>query len=89
MQLDPNQANIELKKSLALAMERLDMDLKDIDATSFDIQNEFPNTKLTDIRCALKKGALGAYGRTFKLSTQEVCFWIREYKKSRSANLGI
>jgi hypothetical protein len=33
------------------------------------------------IRQALRNGGLGKYGRTYKLSTQEVCYWIREHIK--------
>jgi hypothetical protein len=29
----------------------------------------------------LRNGGLGKYGRTYKLSTQEVCYWIREHIK--------
>tara|TARA_R110002124_G_scaffold283449_2_gene459470 strand:- start:1188 stop:1334 length:147 start_codon:yes stop_codon:yes gene_type:complete len=31
---------------------------------------------------AIKKGALGEFGRTYRMSTQEVCIWINEHLKS-------
>lgn len=65
-------------------MDRVDMDFKNIDSTVIDISTEFKHLTLSDIRLALKKGALGNYGRSFKLSTQEVCFWIKEYVKEKN-----
>jgi len=49
-----------------------------------DVLSEFPRVSNEDITLALRSGSLGKYGRTFKLSTQEVCFWIREYQKSKT-----
>ena len=45
----------------------------------YDVLEEFPRVKETDLILAIRKGSLGMYGRTFKLSTQEVCYWIRQY----------
>lgn len=68
----------EIKKSLAIAIQRLDMQFNDIDKTSKDIYEEFQNSSLDTIRESIRKGSLGYYGRTFKLSTQEVCIWINQ-----------
>ena len=39
----------------------------------------FPDIKFKYILQALKKGSLGFYGQTYKLTAQEVCIWIRKY----------
>ena len=77
----------EMKKSLVIVMSRLDMDFKDIDSTSFDLVDEFRNITLKDIREALRNGSLAKYGVTYKLNTQVICFWIREYLKSTKSKL--
>jgi len=42
---------------------------------------------LKDIREALRNGSLAKYGITYKLNTQVICFWIREYLKSKKSKL--
>lgn len=61
-----------------MVMERVGMDFKDIDSTIQDLISEFGHIALKDIREALRSGSLGLYGQTFRLSTQEVCIWIRK-----------
>lgn len=70
-----------------MVMERLGMDFKNIDRTTKDIEQEFRLCTLKQIREALRNGSLGLYGRTYKLSTQEVCVWIREYLKKDKPKL--
>jgi hypothetical protein len=76
-----------VKKSLAIVMSRLDMDFKDIDLTAVDLIDEFKFMNLKDIREALRNGSLAKYGITYKLNTQVICFWIREYLKSKKSKL--
>lgn len=76
----------EVKKSLAKVMQRVDMDFNDISKTTTDICLEFNFLSLDTIREALRKGSLGNFGITFKLSTQTVCFWIREHHKQTRPN---
>lgn len=61
-----------------MVMERVGLDFKDIDSTIQDVISEFGHVNLKDIREALRNGSLGLYGQTFRLSTQEVCIWIRK-----------
>lgn len=68
-------------------MSRLSMDFKNIDETANDLVNEFSYVNLKQIREALRKGSLGYYGKTYKLSTQEVCVWVREYLKCNKTKL--
>lgn len=76
----------ELKKSLATAMQRVDMQFNDIDLTVKDLYEEFGFLTLKEIRTAIRNGSMSKYGRSFKLSTQEVCFWIREFLKEKNKN---
>jgi hypothetical protein len=71
-------------------MSRTQFELLNIEDTSELIKEEFKYLTLLDIRTAIRNGTSGKYGRSYKLSTQEVCFWIREYDKSKNnRNLGI
>lgn len=67
------------------------MEIKNIDETIEDIFTEFGYLNLSDIKKALRNGSLGKYGRSYKLSTQELCYWIREFIKENksSRSLGI
>ncbi len=85
-QLDRTEAESEIKASLVLAMERTDLDLKDIVSTANDILDEFYYLKLSEVNESLRNGSLGKYGRTFKLNTQEVCVWIRQFILERDKN---
>jgi len=68
----------EIKKSLIISMQRVQMELPELDLTCLDIFNTFKNVSVREIREALKKGSTGAYGSTYRMSTQEVCIWIRK-----------
>jgi hypothetical protein len=74
----------ELKRSLVLVMQRLNMELPSVNETITDIASEFPYLKLQDIINSLRKGSLGNYGRTYKLSTQEICVWIRKNTETKN-----
>lgn len=48
-----------------------------------DVETEFKGKmKLSDVISSVKKGALGYYGHTYKMTSQTVCTWIREGYKS-------
>lgn len=70
-------------------MDRVGCDFKDIESTINDIITEFGTYKLNSIREALRNGSLGMYGQTFRLSTQEICIWIRKYSYDKNSRLGI
>ena len=86
-QLETQVSEDDIKQSLVIAMDRIGMDFKNIDATTKDISQEFRLCTLKQIREALRLGSLGNYGRTYKLSTQEVCVWIRSYLKDNKSKL--
>ncbi len=87
MQSEAIMLEDEIKKSLIIVMQRLNMDFYNIDLTIRDIIDEFKYLKIQQFREALRKGSLGNYGRTYKLSTQEVCVWIRSYLKDNKSKL--
>ena len=60
-------------------MERLNMEIKNIDNVSHDIAKEFYYANIMQITVALRNGSLGHYGSTYRLNTQELCIWIRKY----------
>lgn len=66
-------------------MERTDMEFKSIDATIEDIITEFSDLPIEQVREALRNGSLGEYGSTFRLSTQEICVWIRKYRFNKNS----
>tara|TARA_R110000772_G_scaffold167652_2_gene279376 strand:+ start:867 stop:1205 length:339 start_codon:yes stop_codon:yes gene_type:complete len=77
-----NFKNKELvKKSIALAFERTNTTVFNIENLIEDVLREFKHKDIELITKAIKNGSLGLYGKTYKLSTQEVCIWIREYQK--------
>lgn len=79
----------KIKEFLLVAVQRVDSQLDNIQKTINDIITEFPNMKENEFRKALRNGGLGKYGVTFKLTTQVVCYWIREYKKENANKLGL
>lgn len=85
-QLEKEVAESEVRACLFLAMERLEMTLSNTYTATNDIVSEFYYLKLSEVKEALRLGSLGKYGRTFKLNTQEVCFWIRQFILERDKN---
>lgn len=79
----------KLKEFISLAVDRVESEPKNIENTISDILNEFPKIKEPEFRKALRNGGLGKYGVTYKLTTQVICYWIREYKKENLNKLGL
>lgn len=73
--------NSDLYQSIILAFDRTGNAFDSTTALSMfhDLVNEFPKIKLEVVIEALRKGGLGHYGKTYKLSTQELCIWIRQH----------
>lgn len=48
-----------------------------------DVMNAFASHKLEahEFAEALKRGGLGMYGKTYKMTVQEVCIWVSNYLK--------
>lgn len=75
-----------IKASIAIAFERTQTEPYDITMMINDIVTEFPKLKAETIQSAIRKGSLGAYGLNYKVTTQVVCYWIREYVKEKNTN---
>lgn len=76
-----DQRKIDLRDALIVAFDRTRSEPFDVSSLIKDVLDEFPRLHTFTIREALRNGGLGKYGRTYKLSTQEVCYWIREHIK--------
>lgn len=74
----------DVKKSIVLAFERTNSEPFDIDGMCEDVVGFFPELGEKDFAEAIKRGALGYYGKTYKMSAQEVCIWIKKYKDEKS-----
>ena len=73
-----------IQLSIATAFERTGTEPYNIDTMISDIISEFPRENTETIVKAIRNGALGMYGKTYKLTTQEVCIWIREFISNRN-----
>ena len=68
-----------INASVILAFERVGLDPKNVEGISNDIIKKFKGIHLKHITNAIKNGALGDYGRTYRMSTQEISIWIKQY----------
>lgn len=85
----PQQQELQIRESslnlsIAVAIERTKTEPFIIQPMVQDILSEFPKISNDDFTLAIRNGSLGKYGKTYKLSTQEVCLWIREYLKEKN-----
>jgi hypothetical protein len=85
--LDATIRTLNISNSIALAIERTNTEPFNIENMVKDIDSEFKRISDDDIKKAIRNGSLGMYGATYKLSTNIVCFWIREYLKSKNSKL--
>lgn len=76
--------NQRVKIVFSTAVECTGTDPKQISysAVCTAIATAFPGIKETYVIEALKKGMFGFYGRTYKLTVQEICCWMHEYLKT-------
>jgi len=81
--LEAQERNTKLKTQLALAMQKTDCEIKNIDWLIIDIVSEFGNKKTIDILEAIKQGSIGKFGISFKLTTRVVGYWINQYLKEK------
>lgn len=71
-----------------VAFNRVNVEPDRVLGIAEDIVKTFPSVNENDLVEAIRRGALGEFGRTYRMSTQEVCIWIREYIKSRIEKKG-
>lgn len=81
----------EIFKSIIISSERtlLNIEPSNIENMINDIESEFKYLDITEIQKGIRNGSLGHYGLSYRFCSQTVCFWIREYLKSKKSNLGI
>ena len=79
--------NESLKASLILCYDKLNLPIESIslvDNLTKYIRSGYPDVPTANITDAIKNGAMGRYGRTYRFSYQEVSIWIQEYKKENN-----
>jgi len=84
-ELEIQEFTDDIVQSLIIAMSRTQFELLNLDDTCKLIKNEFRFLSLREVRQAITKGTAGEYGRSYKLSTQEVCYWIHQYVKEKNS----
>jgi len=60
--------------------------VKLIDSVDF-IKSEFKDISIDTLTKALKKGASGHYGKTYRMCDQELCIWIRAYLEENVSDI--
>jgi len=83
-QLEITTRALNIKNAVLISFERTQTNPFGIDTMVEDLLSEFPRLKDEDLIQAIRSGGLGKYGRTYKLCTQEVCIWIREFLKEKN-----
>lgn len=79
--LTPKQ--IEVLRLIPFAIQRTGSEItpENMALMAKDISSEFSTVDFNVIQSAMRNGALGKYGQTFKLTTQVVCIWVRSEMK--------
>ncbi len=72
-----------IKANVILAITRTNGNIReyDLDVIANTFEQAFPKVPHVHIAGALENGSLGVYGKTYRLSMQEMCIWVREYLK--------
>ena len=68
-----------MPQSIALAFQRVNVEPVKVSEIAEDVKKAFPKCTENELIEAIRRGALGEFGRTYRMSTQEVCIWIREH----------
>lgn len=76
-----------LKHSLSLAFERVNLPVFNTDNLCRDVLTEFKDLNIQTITKAIRRGSLGFYGKTYRMSTQELCIWINSYCKENKQEI--
>jgi hypothetical protein len=70
-----------IRASITLAFSRTGTEFdKDLANNIYaDVIEAYPKLQLHEFLTALKLGGIGKYGKTYKLTVQEVCIWVQTY----------
>lgn len=79
LMITPNSELELIQGSIVKAFERTGTDPYDMENMVIDVLTEFDRIEMKIIVRAIKRGSLGEFGRTYKLTTQEVCYWIHQH----------
>lgn len=79
---------VSVSKSISASILRVGLEPVEPNLILTDIEREFKSVDVKSIQEAIRLGSTGKYGRTYRLTSQEVCFWIREYLKEKNKPLG-
>ena len=69
----------ELEQSIVLAFERVNILPENVISIANDVRLAFPKYTTDELTTAIRKGSFGEFGRTYRMSTQEICIWVREH----------
>ena len=82
-------SNLTLQKAMGICLSRVtgtyveDEDsIRQINNIVSTVNIAFPNEDEHVLLKAVSRGSLGEFGRTYKLTPQEVCIWVREHIKT-------
>lgn len=89
MTTENTSREFNLRLYIEVATERVEIKPFNINKTIKDILDEFPKVTNEQLKKAIRNGSMGKYGVSYRLSTQQICFWIREYIKENKSSLGI
>lgn len=81
------QRDFKIQASILIAMQRTGTTELNIQEAIKDVTDEFRLMKDERLIQAIRNGSLGKYGKTYKLTTQVICIWIREYLKETNKNV--
>ena len=78
-----------VKIALTVLYDRLEnpLSLDKLNKVSNDLKSEFLDLDCSLLITAMRNGAFAKYGRTFKLTVQEISFFIISYLKTDEARL--
>ena len=78
-----------VKVALTVLYDRLEtpLSLEKLNKITEDLKSEFEDLDFNLLITAMRNGAYAKYGRTFKLTIQEISFFIISYLKTDEARL--
>ena len=76
----------DFQQTLVLAMANTCIDIDNLQFTEDALREQFKGEQKTVVIKAIKKGSMGAYGISHKLTPQVIGYWIYQYKKESQQN---
>lgn len=76
----------DLQQTLILAMANTCIDIDNLSFTEDALRSHFKGELKSVLIKAIKKGSMGAYGISHKLTPQVIGYWIYQFKKENQQN---